>query len=45
MQPYAGFPHELSIDPYDAVFFYDPDQIKLEIVHRPPRPGLAQPQG
>lgn len=39
-------PEEYGYTPgYYAVFFYDPDQIKLEIVHRPPRPDLAQPQG
>jgi glyoxylase I family protein len=32
-------PQEYGYTPgYYAVFFYDPDAIKLEIVHRPPRP-------
>jgi catechol 2,3-dioxygenase-like lactoylglutathione lyase family enzyme len=32
-------PEEYGYTPgYYAVFFYDPDAIKLEIVHRPPRP-------
>jgi catechol 2,3-dioxygenase-like lactoylglutathione lyase family enzyme len=31
-------PQEYEYTPgYYAVFFYDPDGIKLEIVHRPPR--------
>ncbi|MEA2308336.1 MAG: glyoxylase family protein [Thermoleophilaceae bacterium] len=33
-------PEEYGYTPgYYAVFFYDPDGIKLELVHRPPRPG------
>jgi catechol 2,3-dioxygenase-like lactoylglutathione lyase family enzyme len=33
-------PEEYGYTPgYYAVFFYDPDGIKLEIVHRPPRGG------
>ena len=32
-------PEEYGYTPgYYAVFFYDPDGIKLELVHRPPRP-------
>jgi glyoxylase I family protein len=33
-------PEEYGYTPgYYAVFFYDPDGIKLELVHRPRRPG------
>ena len=33
-------PQEYGYTPgYYAVFFYDPDGIKLELVHRPARPG------
>jgi catechol 2,3-dioxygenase-like lactoylglutathione lyase family enzyme len=33
-------PEEYGYTPgYYAVFFYDPDGIKLELVHRPPRPA------
>ena len=33
-------PEEYGYTPgYYAVFFYDPDGIKLELVHRPTRPG------
>jgi catechol 2,3-dioxygenase-like lactoylglutathione lyase family enzyme len=33
-------PEEYGYTPgYYAVFFYDPDGIKLELVHRPPRRG------
>jgi catechol 2,3-dioxygenase-like lactoylglutathione lyase family enzyme len=37
-------PREYDYTPgYYAVFFYDPDGIKLEIVHRPPRPQPGAP--
>jgi glyoxylase I family protein len=37
-----GGPGERAYSPgYYAVFFFDPDGLKLEVVHQPPRPGAT----
>jgi catechol 2,3-dioxygenase-like lactoylglutathione lyase family enzyme len=37
-----GGPGERDYTPgYYAVFFFDPDGLKLEVVHQPPRPSVT----